>query len=227
MFLLVVSLASLLCQQGVGASEKEATQGLLYLQKYGYLSPRNQTAALTTPEGLQNYIKTGVKDLQAFAGLPQTGELDEATVELMRTPRCGVRDIIGHGATARRRRRRYVLQGSRWRVSSLTYRVTEYPADSGLTNKEVDDTIKKGFDLWSAVTDLSFSSQESGSVHIEIRFASYEHGDGDPFDGPGGTLAHAYFPAYGGDMHIDDSELWTINNFRVRVPGSGLELSAL
>ena len=164
-----------------------------------------------------------MKDLQAFAGLTPSGELDEATLELMRTPRCGVRDIIGHGATARRRRR-YVLQGSRWRVNSLTYRVTEYPAGGGLTNQEVDDTIKKSFDLWSAVTDLSFSSQESGSVHIEIRFASYEHGDGDPFDGPGGTLAHAYFPAYGGDMHIDDSELWTINNFRVRVPGSGLEL---
>ena len=163
----------------------------------------------------QDYIKTGVKDFQAFAGLAQTGELDPPTVELMRTPRCGVKDIIGHGATARRKR--YVLQGSRWRVRNLTYRVTQYPAGSGLTQQEVDDTIKKSFDLWSAVTDLTFSRQDSGSVHIDIRFASYEHGDGDPFDGPGGTLAHAYFPQYGGDMHIDDSELWTINNFRVRL----------
>ena len=55
MFLLVVSLASLLSQPGAGAgpSEQETTRGLLYLLKYGYLSPSNQTAALSTPEGLQ------------------------------------------------------------------------------------------------------------------------------------------------------------------------------
>ena len=60
MFLLVFSLATLLCQPGAEASEKETTQGLLYLQKYGYLSPRNQTAALTTPEGLQERLTTSI-----------------------------------------------------------------------------------------------------------------------------------------------------------------------
>jgi len=32
------------------------------------------------------------------------------------------------------------------------------------------------------------------------------------FDGIGGTLAHAYFPEFGGDIHMDNSEVWTINS---------------
>ena len=111
-----------------------------------------------------------------------------------------------------------MLQGSKWKVKTLTYRITQYPG-SGLTDQEVDETMTQAFKLWSDVTDLTFirETQPGQSVHIEIKFVSYEHGDGDPFDGPGGTLAHAYFPAYGGDMHIDDSELWTINSFRVTI----------
>ena len=59
---------------------------------------------------------------------------------------------------------------------------------------QIDRTMKQAFEMWEAATDLTFSLKSSGSVHIEIRFERYEHGDGDAFDGPGGTLAHAYFP---------------------------------
>merc|ERR1711892_1264411 len=126
-------------------SGKEETQALLYLSKYGYIQPANGTQALVTGDRIKEYVTSAVKDFQAFAGLNQTGELDDLTVELMQTPRCGVRDIIGHGATARRKKR-YVLQGSRWRVNELTYRVTKYPSTDRL------------------------SKRDSGSVHIEIRF---------------------------------------------------------
>lgn len=50
--------------------------------------------------------------------------------------------------------------------------------------------------------------------YVICSFESGEHGDGDAFDGTGGTLAHAYFPIYGGDAHFDEAETWTINSYK-------------
>ena len=89
-------------------SDKDGATALLYLMKYGYLEPRKQSsAALLTQSGLDTYITGAVRDFQTFAGIESTGILDPVTVELMGTPRCGVRDIIGPGATAKRRRKRF------------------------------------------------------------------------------------------------------------------------
>ena len=68
--------------------------------------------------------------------------------------------------------------------------------------------------VWSRVTDLTFEQRRAGPVHIEVKFADGEHGDGDPFDGRGGTLAHAFFPVYGGDAHFDNAETWTMNSYK-------------
>lgn len=194
---------------------KDETNALLYLSKYGYLGKDDGTEALVTEENIGQYIKGAVKEFQAFAGLEQTGELDDVTVELMGTPRCGVRDLeqsadveFGEKSGA------YVLQGSRWQKKHLTYRILKYPIPGRVSNAEVDQAVKEAFEMWQAVTELTFSRRNSGRVDIEIRFDRYEHGDGDPFDGPGGTLAHAYFPQFGGDMHVDDSEHWSVQSFK-------------
>ncbi|CAG0922082.1 unnamed protein product [Notodromas monacha] len=217
------------------------TQALVYLAKFGYLAPgpltNPQAGALMDGEELEKGIKRfqdfakipvtgpltnpqagalmdgeelekGIKRFQDFAKIPVTGKLDETTVELMQLPRCGVTDNVGYGNKARRRKR-YTLQGSRWRVKALTYQITKYPKN--LPKSQVDTEIARAFKVWSDVTDLTFTAVTSGKIHIEIRFEAGEHGDGDPFDGPGGTLAHAYFPIYGGDAHFDDSEKWTVS----------------
>lgn len=149
-------------------------------------------------------------DFQGFAGINVTGEVDDETKELMALPRCGVRDKVGFGTDSRAKR--YALQGSRWKVKNLTYRISKYPKK--LNRPDVDKEIAKAFGVWTDYTDLTFTAKRSNPVHIEIRFEDGEHGDGDPFDGPGGTLAHAYFPVYGGDAHFDDAEYWTIGSSR-------------
>lgn len=106
----------------------------------------------------------------------------------------------------------FVNAGSRWRVKELSYKIAKYPRN--LERDKVDAELAKAFQVWADETDLVFKKKTKGQVHIEIRFERGEHGDGDPFDGPGGTLAHAYFPVYGGDAHFDDAENWSIDSYR-------------
>jgi len=110
------------------------------------------------------------------------------------------------------RPKRYALQGSRWTTNEITYRISKY--STKLPKKTVDKLIRKALMLWEEVTNLKFVEQkneiENGKkVKFNIRFETGEHGDDAPFDGEGGFRAHAFFPGFGGDLHLDDDENWT------------------
>ena len=79
--------------------------------------------------------------------------------------------------------------------------------------------IRRAFALWAERTALTFTESASNSTaDIVIGWAVGDHGDGDPFDGPGDVLAHASFPnPYDNSqvfLHFDDDERWVDSDSR-------------
>uniref|UniRef100_A0A8C5TXW7 Collagenase 3 n=1 Tax=Malurus cyaneus samueli TaxID=2593467 RepID=A0A8C5TXW7_9PASS len=141
-----------------------------------------------------------LKEMQEFFGLEVTGKLDSGTLELVQKPRCGFPDVGGFSTFAGE---------PKWTKQVLTYRIVNYTPD--LRPAEVNAAIKKALSVWSSVTPLRFIKKDRGDADIKISFAARGHNDFIPFDGPGGSLAHAYAPGkdFGGDAHFDEDETWT------------------
>ncbi|NXU43698.1 MMP7 protein, partial [Drymodes brunneopygia] len=145
-------------------------------------------------------IEERIKEMQRFFHLTITGKLDAETEKIMKMPRCGLPDIAEYQTFP---------NTPKWGKTHLTYKILSYTTD--LPKKKVDDAIKRALMVWSDVTPLRFRRVYLGHADIEIKFARGAHGDGAPFDGKGGTLAHAFAPGEGrgGDAHFDDDEKWS------------------
>lgn len=89
-----------------------------------------------------------------------------------------------------------------------------------LTNKMDPATarseIERALGEWTRYANFTLSpgQQQGAERTLDILFASGAHGDGYPFDGPGGALAHTFYPAppnpeaIAGDLHLDADEPW-------------------
>ncbi|XP_062298648.1 matrix metalloproteinase-25 [Scomber scombrus] len=180
-----------------------------WLSRYGYLPhPDPRTSRLQTKDGIEKAIRV----MQRFGGLQETGLLDTDTLELMTKPRCSLPDIIGgEDMLKRRRRKRYALTGLKWHKTDLTWSVLGSPTKSPMNKDLVNSILFYAFKAWSDAAPLNFR-QLSDNGDIRVSFSSLMHDDGYPFDGEGGTLAHAFFPSGGelaGDTHFDDDEKWS------------------
>lgn len=207
---------------GLRAGDKgeqvEAAQA--YLVRFGYLhepsTRRDVAGPVTGPIDDRPVAEAGVWDeamteavrrFQVMAGLPQTGELDEATAAKMGEPRCGNPD----DSLAR-----FVATGGRWPTRNLIYAFSEFTGDVGAA--ACRQAVHQAFSTWAGYTGLTFREGPAASAHIILRFVTADHGDGNPFDGANGVLAHAFFPPVPpaaptpiqGDTHFDDAEVWTI-----------------
>lgn len=108
-----------------------------------------------------------------------------------------------------------------WPVDGSSGLVLNY-VFSQLTEKlppaSTQSELLRAFGQWAGVANVQFVSGTNPSAlrTINILFASGTHGDAYPFDGPGGVLAHTFYPAppnpepIAGDMHLDDDERWQI-----------------
>ncbi len=101
---------------------------------------------------------------------------------------------------------------SKWGKLDLTYCFLN--ATNKLPGDEEQDAIRQAFALWAAVVPLTFvETSNCAAADIKVAWFEGDHGDGDPFDGPGNVLAHAEFPnPFGPDerviLHFDDQEFW-------------------
>uniref|UniRef100_A0A3Q2R193 Stromelysin-3 n=1 Tax=Fundulus heteroclitus TaxID=8078 RepID=A0A3Q2R193_FUNHE len=130
-------------------------------------------------------------------------------------PRCGVPDSPNQKEVryrGRNRQRRFVLHGGRFDKTDLTYKIVRFPWQ--MDEEKVRQVFAEAVKIWSDVTPLTFTEVRRGAADIRIDFSSFWHGDNLPFDGPGGILAHAFFPKTHrqGDIHFDYDESWTLGN---------------
>jgi predicted Zn-dependent protease len=173
-----------------------------YLRQHGYLSelelPELKDA---DKEAIRAQIlKAAVFEFQRSVLLLPTGELDDATVNMMRSPQCG---------TPRQDPLAFVSSGRMWPQSIIRYAVAGYSGD--LPQADQDNILRAAYNAWSAVVPLTFQQVAANQQHeIDIVFTTLTNGD-TGLDGPGGVQAYARFPGSNpidGDIHFDDDENW-------------------
>ncbi|KAK7156951.1 hypothetical protein R3I94_006871 [Phoxinus phoxinus] len=210
----------LLCvQTAVSSPISTADQAQVFLERYGYLQKQKETHHNAE-------VKSAIREFQWLSQLSVTGRLDRATLEKMSSARCGVKDVGsrrvnrgftghsgGHGHEQHLREKRYTHIGEKWHKRQLTYSIMNCPRS--LSPSKVRVAVSAAFQLWSNVSGLLFQELQQGPTDIRLAFFEGEHNDGtgNAFDGPGGALAHAFFP-FRGEAHFDMSERWTLSGLK-------------
>ncbi|OMO62851.1 Peptidase M10, metallopeptidase [Corchorus capsularis] len=198
-----------------------------YLHKFGYLNyhqeaNKNKSKNIhANDDDFDDLLESAIKTYQQYYHLKVTGDLDAETVNQMVQPRCGVPDDVVNGKKVHHHSHddslhtvghfSFFPNRPRWPDSKtdFTYRLTSSAQVPEPDN--IKSIISRAFGKWSKVTRFTFQEvSESSTSDIVIGFHQGSHGDNAPFDGPGGTLAHAYAPTRG-IFHYDAQENWSSN----------------
>ncbi|XP_020562464.1 matrix metalloproteinase-17 [Oryzias latipes] len=194
-------------------TEDGSTMLVNWLTKYGYLPPSDPSTGQ-----LQAWtaVTKALRAMQKFAGLKDTGVLDEETVALMKSPRCSLPDeeeslkSSAHEEGKEARRKRSTV--SMWTRRNINWRVQSYPSSSHLSREMIRSLVFYALRVWADPIPLEFHEVGSPeSADLQVDFLHGYHGDSYPFDGAGGAVGHAFFPsdpARAGGVHLDSEEQW-------------------
>lgn len=116
----------------------------------------------------------------------------------------------------------FATNGPGWDGTGLGSADLRYHFVNGTPDIAVNDeriSVKNAMARWAAAAAITFTPTTTPGLSrsLDILWASGEHGDGSPFNGPSGVLAHAFFPSppnsepIAGDIHFDEDETWDRN----------------
>lgn len=182
------------------------------LSQYGYL------AGDYCPGHYDEATARAVSQFQSFYRLypAEDGVCDEATINHLNRPRCGVPDPTPAHRAAHGRLSPFVTVGAKWTRNQLAFKFLNATPD--LPQDRQRDIIREAFGRWAQISALRFTEVAANvASDLTVAFHQGSHGDGSSFDnggGPGGnTLAHAFFPppaggTFAGSLHFDEFETW-------------------
>ncbi|XAR54164.1 Envelysin [Bertholletia excelsa] len=190
-----------------------------YLHHFGYLRRPDGNFSDDFDASLEHALAR----YQARLGLPVSGQLDDGTLSEIMSPRCGVPDTVvptklhvtrksnKHKVPVTVEHYAYFTGQPRWNNTVLTYAFSPENMPGSLSLPEVMEAFNRSFARWSAVIPVTFTKTDDyESADIKIGFYAGDHGDGEPFDGVLGVLAHAFSPE-NGRFHLDAAETWALD----------------
>ncbi|KAJ0945507.1 putative envelysin [Helianthus annuus] len=194
-----------------------------YFHRFGYLD--SDDFSDTFDDNLEAAVLTYQKKL----GLPVTGKLDSGTVGLIMSPRCGVSDDVPHKRKNKfkfkfkfhvSKHYAYFSGEPRWQkggkgektdTMTLTYAFSDNHMINYLSYSEIQGAFQRSFARWASTIPVIFTEVDDyRKADIKIAFYGGDHGDGVPFDGVLGVLAHAFSPE-NGRLHLDEAETWAVD----------------
>ncbi|KAK9113898.1 hypothetical protein Syun_020695 [Stephania yunnanensis] len=210
-----------------GCGFGDEAQGLAKLKQYfhqfGYIDEGRHGLINNFSDVFDSPLQSALKTYQNNFNLPVSGALDAATLSQLLRPRCGVPDIINGSSTMKSGKPTSANHSSslhstahfsffpgepRWPPYKQHLTYAFFPGNN--LSEPVKAVFRRAFSRWAAVTPLTFSEADSYlGADMKIGFFVGEHGDGEPFDGVLGTLAHAFSPP-DGRFHLDGAEEWAV-----------------